>query len=228
MKKNWLFFVAGTAAGALLSDRLLHRRGKELPLPVGPQWQGWLAKEIGEVPAGVLISKARVRYQELMLSRPHFDQPALRNHVENRILPTLALYQAFLAETGSSERAKEWIGLLLNAKIQSKFAPLRFISHQPWFFSFFRRALSLSMALEYPSPGWETEWIQNDEQAIAFNMHGCLYKSILEGYGTPELTPIFCQADVAGMEGMGGLRFERTTTQALGGAVCDFCYRKTA
>lgn len=218
-----LLFTAGAALGLVLA-----RRNHAVPaIPHRRLWQKLLAKEKGEVPAAVFLGRVQERFQKLYMSRPIFEHPALKNHLENRILPGLASFQVWLEELGDPRKAIEQTGALLDETARLGYAPLRPITAKTWFFPVFRRVLRLIMAQNYPSQGWKMEWVVDDDQAISFEIHSCFYHQVLTAYGVPELTSAFCHSDDAAMQGILGLLFERRGTIGRGDPMCDFCYRRT-
>ncbi len=225
-KFNWQAFFSGLAAGSCIAFILKSKESHFDRLPGRDVWQHTLARQVGDVPAAFTLGKVQARYHALLRDRPHFAHPALNRHLEGSILPGLALYLALREETGDEALAKARTGLLLDEKARLKYAAIRPLLNQPFFFPTFRLATRLMMAFEFPSAGWETEWVRDDEEVIAFNMKSCFYLKVLSAYGAPELTPIFCHTDEAGMEGITSMVFERSTTLGLGGAACDFCYRR--
>ena len=85
-------FLAGLAAGAiggLLVKRLTARPRRTPYLDVG---QRVLAETRGPVQAALLAARVQARYDDLYARRLRFDQPALRQHYEEGILPSLALF----------------------------------------------------------------------------------------------------------------------------------------
>ncbi len=226
VEMNWRSFLGGVAVGSLIAFFLSRREGHFDRLPGRDLWQRTLGREIGNVPAAIILGKVQARYHALLRDRPHFAHPALNRHLEASILPGLALYQVLKDETGDEVLAKARTGLLLDEKIRQEYAAIRSLSSLPFFFPIFRFGTKRLMAIEFPPAGWETEWVRDDAEAIAFNMKSCFYLKVLTAYGAPDLTPIFCHTDEVGMEGVTSLVFERSTTLAQGGAACDFCYRK--
>lgn len=57
---------------------------------------------------------------------------------------------------------------------------------------------------------------------MAFNLHTCLYLDVLRLHKAEELTPVFCHLDDVMMQDVGFVRWDRTQTQGLGAAYCDF------
>ena len=103
------------------------------------------------------------------------------------------------------------------------------LKYLPEPFGLLRPAARAAMKYGFPAAGWETEWIEDSDQRIAFNIHRCFYLNTLTTYGAPELTRFFCQMDDVVYEALPpSIRWERTGTLARGYAVCDFCYRHVA
>ncbi len=226
VKINWKSFFGGAAVGSLIALLWKRKESHFDLLPARAVWQHTLGREVGEVPAAMTTGRVQARYHALLRDRPHFDHPALRQHLEKSILPGLALYLVLKEETGDDALAKARTSLLLDGAARQRYAAISSISNLPFFFPLFRFGTKRLLSAEYPSAGWETEWVRDDVEAIAFNMKSCFYLKVLTAYGVPELVPLFCHTDEAGMEGISSLVFERSTTLARGGAVCDFCYRK--
>ena len=225
-KFNWPTFFSGLAAGSLIASFLRRKESHFDRLPGREIWQRTLAHQAGDVPAAITLGKVQARYHDLLRDRPQFAHPALNGHLERSILPGLALYQVLREETGDEALAKARTGLLLDEKARQKYAAIQRLSNLPFFFSFFRFGVKRMMAIDFPPAGWEIEWVRDDGEALAFSIKSCFYLKVLTAYGVPDLTPIFCHMDEAGMDGFTSLVSERTTTLGRGGAACDFCYRR--
>jgi hypothetical protein len=75
----------------------------------------------------------------------------------------------------------------------------------------------------FPEPGWQFEMVADDEESLAFNMRHCFYLDILNYYGAPELTPVFCKLDDILMAAMPpSIKWGRTQTIGQGAECCDF------
>ena len=102
-------FLAGLVAGAmggLLVGRLKAQQGQPRRMPYLDAGQQVLAEVRGPVQAALLAARVQARYDDLYAHRLRFAQPALRQHYEEGILPSLALYQT-LRETERS-RKRRW------------------------------------------------------------------------------------------------------------------------
>ena len=178
-----------------------------------------------------MIDKLQQRYEELYDMQPHYDHPALRKHLEQNILPGLALYQILQAETGDQAAALAEVEMLLHASavrsgLRKTTAALKYV---PEPFRLLRPVVRAAMRFGYPPAGWETEWIEDSDQRIAFNIHRCFYLNTLTAYWAPELTRLFCQMDDVVYEALpASIRWERTSTLGRGNEQCDFCYRHVA
>jgi len=221
-----LWVVLGATGGALLGG-ILSRRHMELPIaPRLRAWQQSLRKEYGPVDAAFFGAKVQSRYEELYARRPRFCRRALRAHLEENILPGVALYQTLLGEGLNPNAALDMITDLNRAVILQKYGRFKPLARLPIFFPLFRWIVRGMMRFNFPPEGWDTEWVEDSPRRMAFNLHSCFYHRVLSYYGVPELTAIFCDSDDEMMEAFGpAVRFERSTTIGRGGALCDFCYR---
>ncbi len=227
-RKRRLLPIAAGAIGGLLIGR---RKTGELRLPDVRIWQQTLVEQHGPNKAQALIAQVQKRYEELYRTRPRYDHPALRMHLEKNILPGVALYQVLLAEKGDQAAALAEVELLLQASavesgLRKATANLKYV---PEPFRLLRLITPLIMQYGYPASGWETEFVEVSSQRIAFNIHRCFYLNTLTSYGAPELTRLFCQMDDVVYEALpASIRWERTGTLGRGNEMCDFCYRRVA
>jgi hypothetical protein len=222
----------GVLAVGMVGGLLIARRKSAKPRIVkADTWRQVLTEKHGAIEAGALIDKLQQRYEELYDTRPHYDHPALRKHLEQNILPGLALYQVLQAEKGDQAAALAEVEVLLHASamrsgMRKAAAALKYV---PEPFRLLRPAARAAMKYGFPAAGWETEWIEDSDQRIAFNIHRCFYLNTLTTYGAPELTRLFCQMDDVVYETLPpSIRWERTGTLGRGNEVCDFCYPHVA
>jgi L-2-amino-thiazoline-4-carboxylic acid hydrolase len=212
----------GTAIGTsiALNQRMIrHHR-----MPNLKTWQRALIEQHGEVQGAILAARAQARYEALYHERPRFTHPALVFHLEQNLLPGLALYQV-LCE-GNNERD---VALAETGSLLAKGSTSRALNHLmnmctylPLPFALFRQIIRVSL-LVYPQQGWDIERIEDSETSFAFNMHRCFYLDVLTAYGAPELTAMFCRLDdLAGAALSPSIRWERTKTLGRGNDCCDF------
>ncbi len=219
------------AAGVVVSLLIARRRTGRPRIADADTWRQALTEKHGAIEAEALIDKVQQRYEELYRTRPHYDHPALRMHLEQNILPGLALYQVLQAEKGNQAAALAEVETLLHAgavrsSLRKATAALKYL---PEPFMLMRLATRAAMRYGFPASGWETEWIEDSNQRVAFNIHHCFYLNTLTTYGAPELTRLFCQMDDVVYEALPpSIRWERTGTLGRGNEVCDFCYRHVA
>ena len=226
MKDRSLFaFGLGLGFGALAAYAL--RRQKEAdPLAKSfATWQAELALTRGEVEAAFFVARVRKRYTDLYTERPRFEHPALRVHLEENILPGLALYQELLADGIEQEAALEVVEQLVMALLRPRRQVMEALGKLPFFYQL-TRAMLPGMMKNFPPEGWETEWVEVSDERLAFNMHRCFYLDTFTAYGASELTPIYCSGDdFLYADAWPQVRFERTQTLGRGGELCDFCFR---
>ncbi|CAG0926641.1 hypothetical protein TFLX_00143 [Thermoflexales bacterium] len=229
-RRMWIglsVLVIGASVGLLMA----RRKSANPKIAKAATWRQVLIQKRGTIEAEVLLDKLQQRYEELYDTRPHYDHPALRKHLEQNILPGLALYQVLQAEKADQTAALAEVEQLLHASaersgLRHTTAALKYL---PEPFRLFRPMVHAAMHLSYPPAGWEMEWVENSAQRVAFNIQRCFYLNTLTAYGAPELTRLFCQMDDVVYEALPpSIKWERTGTLARGYAACDFCYRHIA
>lgn len=217
-------FLAGLAAGAiggLLAKRLAVRPRRMPYLEVGRQVA---AETRGPVQATLLAARVQARYDELYAHRLHFDQPALRQHYEEGILPSLALYQTLREECGSQEAALEELDRIIAAQVEQsgRRRLVQILGRMPDSFAVLRIVNRWAMKVQYPREGWRFEWVEDSDQCIAYDARECFYLNVLTACGAPELTAHLCVVDDLLYGQLPGISWERTKTLGRGDDRCDF------
>ena len=156
-------FLAGLAAGAiggLLAKRLAIRPHRMPYLDVGQQV---LAETRGPVQATLLAARVQARYDELYAHRLRFDQPALRQHYEEGILPSLALYQTLREEYDNQEAALEEMDRIIAAQVEQsgRRRLVQLLGRMPDPFAVLRILNRWAMKVRYPPEGWRFEWVED-------------------------------------------------------------------
>jgi len=223
-KKN---FWIGVALGAIGGAVVAQKTAQAARMPNAVVWQRLLAEQTGQVEAAIFMTQVESAHRELLLRRPRFEHQAFNQHVTGNILPGLALYQTWRMSGLSQEQALEQVDDLFQAWFQ-RFPPpnARFnhlLNYLPENFAFFRRMTRWVMQTMFPEPGWQVEFLEDNEQTLAFNIQHCFYLDILKAYGAPELTPAFCKLDDLMMALLPkSLHWGRSTTIGMGADCCNF------
>jgi hypothetical protein len=180
----------------------------------------------GAEQAAKLATQMESEYQMLFADRPQYDSAAMQTHVDDVILPGLALYRALLVQGMTSEAAKDELGQILGERWRSKTAPMmNFLKRLPGTFALFRWMGGRRIATQFGEPGFSMEWVENSPQRVAFNMTRCLYYNVLSDYDATDLTSIFCDLDdVIYGQLEPKVSFKRTGTIGRGQELCDFCF----
>lgn len=212
-------FAAGLAGGILVSNRMSAARR----MPHAADWERYMAGHCGHVRANCMINRVESRYWNLFCQRPPMVDPALRQHLNDHILPALALYQVLQENGMEMEQSLSEVERMMYAAIAPLRKPLEWIGRFPIFFTLLRKLTPDFTHRTFPPAGWKTEWVENSEQSVVFNMNSCFYLETFREYGVPELTLVFCRLDDLIYEGLSPhVRWERTGTLARGNEVCDF------
>jgi len=179
-------------------------------------WQRALAEEMDEASARRLLMLVQARYDELYSTRTRFSHSALRMHLEDNILPGLALYQVLRGEGQSEEAALKSVERLFEAAMEPRRRQTAMIGRLPIFYHLTRGSTRWIMDRNFPAEGWDTEWVEVSSKVVAFDIRRCFYLDTLTAYDAPELTPVFCNLDDF-MYGRGDdccdFRFYRATRQ---------------
>jgi 2-dehydropantoate 2-reductase len=220
-----LGMLSGALAGLLLGKRLTARHR----MPLAAKWQRALAGRRGAVEAARVMARVETRYDELYAGRAHDVNPAMRWHLEARILPILALYQALREDTGDQNAALVEVDDLFHTVFAGQRRQIALLRLLPDPFPLFRWIARRKMQRSYPAEGWTTQWVADDEHCLAFNIHRCVYLETMMAYGAPELMPHICAFDDWMFETLPPtIVWERTTTLGRGGDRCDFCWRRVS
>ena len=168
--------------------------------------------------------QVKSRYRELFT---HYDFPnnsILQRHLIDGILPGLALYQIFRESGESQVDAIAAIDRTFEKLFSDKRTSMKKFGGIPFFYGILRLYIKPAM-LQYPADGWKIDWLQNDRNAIRFNMTCCFYFDTLSRYGAPELTLSFCKVDdfIFG-EMSPQVSWQRLKTIGKGDHICDFCF----
>ena len=212
--------VAAGALGGLLIARWGSQRGR---MPHLRTWQRALAWERGEVEAALFASRVQTRYETLRDSRPRFGHPALRFHLDQNILPSLALYHTLCEETEEWEAVLAQMETLFEVAFGSLGRVMRLLAYVPDPFRVFRKLAHWGLRLGFPPQGWGKEPVEDTHGSLALNVHRCFYVSVLGAYGAPELTSLFCRMDDLTYGALPScIAWQRTKTLGRGGECCDF------
>ena len=196
-------------------------------MPYADLWRRELADRLDGEPAAELMDRVEARYAELYRDRTHYDHPALRKHLEDNILPGLALYQVLRGEGHGEADALQTVERLQAVDLLRQRRPLELLGRLPFFFSLLRAVTRRFMGRNFPPQGWQVEWPDEGRDVVAFDMKSCFYLDVLTEHGAPELTPAYCRLDDLAYEDVSPhVRWERTRTLGRGDDCCDFRFRR--
>jgi hypothetical protein len=217
--------LSGVLGGILVSNRVNSARR----MPFANVWERSMAQERGHVQASYFVNRVESRYWELFCQRPRLVSQPLRDHLNNNILPGLALYQILLEDGLDQNQALANVDHLINISSRSERKPLEILARLPFFYQILRFQTPRTLEQKFPVDGWDIEWIENSPHCVAFNMHSCFYLDTLTGYGMPELTLVYCKMDDRMFDGLSPyVRWERSGTLARGDEMCDFRWTRVS
>jgi hypothetical protein len=164
------------------------------------------------------------RYQGLFAKHVMPNNRALQWHLIEGILPGLAYYQVLRENGKSQDSALLTIDQTFEILFANNLAGMKKLGKLKFIYPFLRLYIKPAVR-KYPADGWKIDWLQNDKNAIRFNMKSCFYHNTLSKYGAPELTASFCKVDDFIYSNMSPyIKWQRTKTIARGEVCCDFCF----
>ena len=186
-----------------------------------------LMRRFGDEEGQKIFSRASKLYAELSVTTDYKNSATLERQLKRLVYPVIALYKTLLAfgykipnalgivRTETEKAARETAGVLANQM-------------RPIFpYRAFRRNIRNFMEYKFPSGGWKSAGLCVRGKKISFRIEHCLYYSITEKFGCPELCGVFCDYERAAF---GGLRpqveFECGGMLANGHEFCDFRFLK--
>lgn len=226
--RKLLWFGLGTLFGIFLVRRLAAGNTNP-PGKIGQlkYWEPLLASFFGDQKAAFIAARVQQRYEQLFPDRLRFQHPALRMHLESRILPGIALHKVLREETANTEEALAILDACFSA--HAKGSPMakaaRWLDDLPGGFAVLRLSNRLLLQTGFPKQGWQIEMVEDSPQRIAYNITGCFYLNVLSTYGVPELTAHFCALDDQLYSDFKTISWERTETLGRGDARCNFVFR---
>ena len=168
------------------------------------------------------------RYQELFNKHELPKHPALQWHLIEGILPGLAFYQILRESGETQESALAMIDQTFEILFSDNFGKMKKLGRLSFIYPFLRIFIKPAMR-QYPLEGWKIDWLQNDKNAIRFNMKSCFYFDNFSKYGAPELTASFCRVDDLTYDNMSPrIKWQRLKTIGRGETYCDFCFLPSA
>lgn len=150
------------------------------------------------------------------------QHPALQWHLIEGILPGLAFYKVLRGNGELQESALAVIDQAFDVLFSDNFAKMKKLGRLRFIYPFLRIYIKPAMR-SYPAEGWKIDWLQNDRNAIRFDMKRCFYLDTFSKYGAPELVASFCRVDDLTYGTMSThIQWQRFKTIARGEACCDF------
>ena len=186
-----------------------------------------LVDERGADEGTAVIEQVVPCYSRLYEERAPYDNRALRRHLEETILPGLALYQV-LREVGYVEKeALQITAQGFEAWGRQARRRMKMLGRMPFAYQAVRLLARRVTTANFPPEGWEIAWLEVSSRQVAFNIESCFCLDMLRRYGAPELTRVYCDLDDAIYDEV-STHFEwaRTKTLGRGDEICDFRFKR--
>jgi hypothetical protein len=202
-------------------------KGTVTEMPKAALFERALSAELSHSKAHDVVEAARARYGGRYAGREQEDSGAVRRHLEENLLPGVALYRALLADPDTGEEAMPLFEVAVEAWVASQRRSLETLARLPVYYWLMWAVIKPMMRRNFPEAGWETEWVQANGQALAFNMKSCFYMDVLGAYGVPELAIQYCRMDDLIYEDLSPhVHWVRQGTLGRGDRHCDFRFER--
>jgi hypothetical protein len=217
-------FAGGLAVGLAGGWLLAQSKQKQSIMPHLEIWRSELECRYGTVRAGFLAAQIQAQYETLWAQRPRFAQEMLNWHLRQGILPGLALYRVLRTQYETEAEALGEAERFFEPAYRGSAAIFPLFKRLPGNFELFRVVCREVMARQYPPAGWETVYVEDSSECLAFDIRErCLYRDVLTALQAPELTPVFCKMDdLVYAQLAPEINFIRTKTMGRGDECCNF------
>ena len=196
-------------------------------MPKAAEFERALASELDGVRASEIMHRAADRYADLHAERNRYDNRALAKHLEEGILPGIALYQTLQDDSDTQQQSLDLVEAALAEGAASRRRSMERLGRLPLYYWLMRVVIKPFMRLNFPAEGWETEWVETSGDEISFNMTRCFYLDVLAAYGAPELTALYCKMDDLTYDDLSpDVKWDRKHTMGRGDDCCDFRFER--
>ncbi len=160
----------------------------------------------------------------LMASAPDMLESE-RDLVEERVLPTCAIYHAISAALGKEE-AIELLRWFVRENIQHWMWRYDALFAIPGGRRIGMLLLKRDLQRDYAQDkGFDMSITESSSTRLRMEVHACPYLRWCEICGTAEVAPLFCQSDDYASAAVKGVEFTRKSTLAQGNEICDFSFK---
>lgn len=145
-----------------------------------------------------------------------------RKRQQSNILPNIALYQVFIDNEISKEKAKELVKAYSFHLAHKYHNILKTMFIIPGFFRVFRFFMRTGMKGDEI---WISKIRADNVRECSMDVLKCLWADTCKSFGCLEICEIFCLCDHIVFGNIDKLRFDRSQTLGMGGKKCDFCFK---
>ena len=135
------------------------------------------------------------REYEALLNAHRGSNKMLMTHLQNAILPAIAMYRVLPTRGFGKTEVRRMIRKSVLDAAKPARNLFQSLGKLPFFFALFRRMCELSMDSMFGESGWDMRFKVYTPSEIRWDCHACFYCDVLKQYGMPELAPIFCESD---------------------------------
>ncbi|HPR95057.1 MAG TPA: L-2-amino-thiazoline-4-carboxylic acid hydrolase [Thermotogota bacterium] len=180
----------------------------------------------GDTQGYQIYEKAVSKLNKMKFHADYRNHKAIRIHMDQNILPLIAIYQSYREFGLNRETAYENALRIAQTGALRKKEKNAHLGKLPFGYQLFKLFCKPVVKRSYPNAGWEVDWKCYDHREIHFDMKSCIYVETTKKLHCPELCPVFCANDITLFSGYApSVLFERSRTIAEGYTVCDFHFK---
>ncbi len=191
-----------------------------------PYFRNYCVEKFGADMGDIILTEAESNLSNMIMEADYKYNKYIKWHMEINMLPSIAIYLAFRKIEHTAQKAYELTDEVLQIAREKNKMKNQLIGKLPFGYTGFKLLCKSIVAKEYPTEGWDLEWIRYDKDEIQFNMKSCIYFETTKVYNCAEMCPLFCANDDVILGAFKpAIVFERNGTIALGQEVCDFHFK---
>jgi hypothetical protein len=191
-----------------------------------PYFNSYCIDKLGSDLGEPVFIEAENKLSDMIKEADYRNNKSIRWHMDENMLPTIAIYLAFKKFDSTAMKAYEFTDEVLQISRLKAFKKNLSMGKLSFGYFAFKLFCKSIMMKQYPKQGWDMQWIRYDKNEIHFNMKSCIYYETTKKYNCTEMCPLFCANDDVILSGYKpAVVFERSGTIALGQDTCDFHFK---
>jgi len=192
-------------------------------MPHSRRWKRLLAESLDKPAAAAIIRSAQKEYRQLKAANSPIPVRStnLRDNLDTRIYPGLAIYRALFELTPDTTFRLEIVEKLFRADFfRGMIHGIRLMNYLPDPFPLIRPVLRIMTRQQYLPDSQII--VEDSPNCFALDTRHCFILDVLTALNARELTVLYCKTDDWLSEALPRVHWLRTKTLAQGDEKCDF------